>query len=145
MGFLSPAGDDISRAERDARDSAAMQRLKEGDESALEELYDRHSALMLGVARKIVRADVGIQGDAGRVLSVLVEGWKSLRPAPARDRLGDLRAPYRRRDRLGVRAGFTSVRSRSRRLAARPRPASERPAGVGIRVASPGRGLGRHR
>ena len=34
-----------------------MQRLKEGDESALQELYDRHAPLMLGVARKIVRAD----------------------------------------------------------------------------------------
>ncbi len=38
---------------------------------------------------KIVRADVGVLGDAGRVLGALVEGWKNLRPTPARERLAD--------------------------------------------------------
>jgi acetolactate synthase-1/2/3 large subunit len=38
---------------------------------------------------KVVRADIGILGDAGNVLAALVEGWKRLRPAPARARLAD--------------------------------------------------------
>ncbi len=38
---------------------------------------------------KIVRTDVGVLGDAGRVLAALIEGWKALRPAPGRERLAD--------------------------------------------------------
>jgi RNA polymerase sigma-70 factor, ECF subfamily len=75
------AGDDISRAERDARDSAAMQRLKEGDESALEELYDRHAPLMLGVARKIVRADEEAEDVVHDAFVAVVERADQFNPA----------------------------------------------------------------
>lgn len=46
-----------SRAERDAMDAIAMRRICEGDdhEAALAELYDRYSAVALGLALKIVR------------------------------------------------------------------------------------------
>jgi RNA polymerase sigma-70 factor (ECF subfamily) len=48
-------GENISRAERDALDAGAMQRILGGDESALAELYDRHAPFVLGVALKIAR------------------------------------------------------------------------------------------
>ncbi len=49
------AGEKQSRAERDALDVVAMQRVLAGDDSGLEELYDRHAPLVLGVALKILR------------------------------------------------------------------------------------------
>lgn len=44
-----------TRAERDALDARAMQRICDGDDSAVAELYDRYSAIALGMAVKIVR------------------------------------------------------------------------------------------
>src|SRR4051812_44286091 len=48
-----------SRSERDARDIEAMQRICNGDEAvvavAVADLYDRYSAMALGLALKIVR------------------------------------------------------------------------------------------
>jgi RNA polymerase sigma-70 factor (ECF subfamily) len=49
------AGDNTSRVERDALDASAMQRIVAGDDSGLEELYDRHAPFVLGVALKILR------------------------------------------------------------------------------------------
>ncbi len=49
------AGDNLSRAERDALDAGAMARIQAGDDSGLEELYDRHAPFVLGVALKILR------------------------------------------------------------------------------------------
>src|SRR5579871_2700522 len=38
---------------------------------------------------KVVRTDVGLVGDAGHVLGQLIAAWKTLRPAPGRERLAD--------------------------------------------------------
>ncbi len=46
-----------SRAERDALDAEAMRRIREGDEAAIGELYDRYSPVALGMALKIVREE----------------------------------------------------------------------------------------
>jgi RNA polymerase sigma-70 factor (ECF subfamily) len=48
-------GEDLSRAERDALDASAMAKILAGDDSGLEELYDRHAPFVLGVALKILR------------------------------------------------------------------------------------------
>lgn len=44
-----------SRSERDALDVRAMERICEGEDAAVAELYDRYSAMALGLALKIVR------------------------------------------------------------------------------------------
>lgn len=44
-----------SRSERDALDIHAMQRICAGDDGAVAEIYDRYSAMALGLALKIVR------------------------------------------------------------------------------------------
>lgn len=44
-----------SRSERDALDIHAMRRICDGDDAAVAELYDRYSAVALGLAIKIVR------------------------------------------------------------------------------------------
>lgn len=49
------AFDQQSRAERDAQDIDAMQRICEGDDRAVAWLYDRYAAMALGLALKIVR------------------------------------------------------------------------------------------
>jgi RNA polymerase sigma-70 factor (ECF subfamily) len=49
------AVDAQSRAARDARDVLAMQRICNGDDSAVAELYDDYSPMALGLALKIVR------------------------------------------------------------------------------------------
>jgi RNA polymerase sigma-70 factor, ECF subfamily len=80
MGPRMGALDNISRAERDALDASAMQRILEGDEAALEELYDRHAPLMLGVARKIVRADDDAEDVVHDAFVAVVERADQFRP-----------------------------------------------------------------
>lgn len=49
------ARDQRSRAERDAEDVRTMVRIREGEDGAIEELYDRYASMALGLALKIVR------------------------------------------------------------------------------------------
>jgi len=52
------AGGRQSRAERDALDARAMTRIREGDDAAVAEIYDRYASIAFGLALKIVRDEV---------------------------------------------------------------------------------------
>ncbi len=74
------AGDNISRAERDALDASAMQRILAGDESALAELYDRHAPFVLGVALKIARDHNEAEDVVHDAFVAIVERADQFRP-----------------------------------------------------------------
>jgi RNA polymerase sigma-70 factor (ECF subfamily) len=58
---------------REPDDQRSMQRMQDGDQSALAELYDRHSPLMYGVALRILRNET----DAEDVLQeAWVQAWR---------------------------------------------------------------------
>jgi RNA polymerase sigma-70 factor (ECF subfamily) len=55
MAGRDDAEDERGRAGRDALDALAMRRVRDGDDAALAELYDRYAPIALGLALKIVR------------------------------------------------------------------------------------------
>jgi len=73
-------GDTISRAARDALDLSAMQRILAGDDSGLEELYDRHAPLVFGVALKIVRDQSEAEDVVHDAFVTIVERADQFRP-----------------------------------------------------------------
>lgn len=75
-----PAGEKQSRAERDALDAAAMARILAGDDAALAELYDRHAALVFGVALKIVRVHDEAEDVVHDAFVAIVERADQFRP-----------------------------------------------------------------
>jgi RNA polymerase sigma-70 factor (ECF subfamily) len=74
------AGENISRAERDALDADAMQRILAGDDAALSELYDRHAPFVLGVALKIVRDQNDAEDVVHDAFIAIVERADQFRP-----------------------------------------------------------------
>ncbi len=74
------AGDNSSRAERDALDAAAMARILAGDDAALAELYDRHAPFVLGVALKIVRDQNEAEDVVHDAFIAIVERADQFRP-----------------------------------------------------------------
>jgi RNA polymerase sigma-70 factor (ECF subfamily) len=74
------AGQEISRAERDALDAAAMARILAGDDSALAELYDRHAPFVLGVALKILRDQTEAEDVVHDAFVAIVERAEQFRP-----------------------------------------------------------------
>lgn len=73
-------GDNLSRAERDALDAAAMARILAGDESGLLELYDRHSPFVLGVAVKILHDQPEAEDVVHDAFVAVVERADQFRP-----------------------------------------------------------------
>jgi RNA polymerase sigma-70 factor (ECF subfamily) len=73
-------GETISRAARDALDLSAMQRILAGDDSGLEELYDRHAPLVFGVALKIVREQSEAEDVVHDAFVTIVERADQFRP-----------------------------------------------------------------
>ncbi len=73
-------GDTISRAERDALDLVAMQRILAGDDAGLAELYDRHAPLVFGVALKIVRDQNDAEDVVHDAFVTIVERADQFRP-----------------------------------------------------------------
>jgi RNA polymerase sigma-70 factor (ECF subfamily) len=70
MALAADAG--LTPQQRDA-DTAAMQRMADGDGTALAELYDRHGRAMFSLAFRIVRD----QGDAEEVVQdVFAQAWR---------------------------------------------------------------------
>jgi RNA polymerase sigma-70 factor (ECF subfamily) len=69
-----------SRAERDAQDALAMRRICDGDDSALAELYDRYSAMALGLALKIVRDALEAEDVVHDAFVAVVERADQFRP-----------------------------------------------------------------
>ena len=74
------AGDDVSRAERDALDLGAMRRILAGDDSGLAELYDRHAAFVLGIALKITRDQNEAEDVVHDAFIAVVERADQFRP-----------------------------------------------------------------
>jgi len=74
------AGDNISRAARDALDAGAMVRIQAGDDSGLAELYDRHAPFVLGVALKIVRDQNEAEDVVHDAFIAIVERADQFRP-----------------------------------------------------------------
>jgi len=74
------AGENSSRAERDALDATAMARIVAGDDAALAELYDRHAPFILGVAVKIVRDPNEAEDVAHDAFIAIVERADQFRP-----------------------------------------------------------------
>jgi RNA polymerase sigma-70 factor (ECF subfamily) len=73
-------GENLSRADRDALDAAAMARILAGDDSALSELYDRHAAFVLGVALKILRDQTEAEDVVHDAFVAVVERADQFRP-----------------------------------------------------------------
>jgi RNA polymerase sigma-70 factor, ECF subfamily len=69
-----------SRAERDALDGEAMRRIREGDEAAIGELYDRYSPVALGMALKIVRDEGEAEDVVHDAFVAVVERADQYRP-----------------------------------------------------------------
>jgi RNA polymerase sigma-70 factor, ECF subfamily len=69
-----------TRAERDALDARVMVRICEGDDSALAELYDRHSAMALGLALRIVRDQLEAEDVVHDAFIAVVERADQFRP-----------------------------------------------------------------
>ena len=74
------AGENISRAERDALDASAMARILAGDEAALAVLYDRHAPFVLGVALKITRDQNEAEDVVHDAFVAIVERADQFRP-----------------------------------------------------------------
>jgi RNA polymerase sigma-70 factor (ECF subfamily) len=70
----------IRRAERDALDAAAMQRILGGDDSGLAELYDRHAPFALGVALRILRDPAEAEDVVHDAFVAIVERAHQFRP-----------------------------------------------------------------
>src|SRR5258708_15131321 len=70
----------MSRVERDALDAGAMQRILAGDDSGLEELYDRHAPFVLGVALKILRDQNEAEDVVHDAFVAIVERADQFRP-----------------------------------------------------------------
>lgn len=64
---------DVDRAERDALDARAIQRLCQGDEGAVGELYDRYAAVAYGLALKIIREEPEAQDVVHDAFVAIVE------------------------------------------------------------------------
>jgi RNA polymerase sigma-70 factor (ECF subfamily) len=69
-----------SRAERDALDAEAMRRIREGDEHAIGELYDRYSPVALGMALKIIREEGEAEDIVHDAFVAVVERADQYRP-----------------------------------------------------------------
>lgn len=69
-----------NRAERDALDARAMQRICDGDDSGLSELYDRYSPVALGMALKIVRDQNEAEDVVHDAFIAIVERADQYRP-----------------------------------------------------------------
>jgi RNA polymerase sigma-70 factor (ECF subfamily) len=74
------AGENSSRAERDALDAAAMARILGGDDTGLAELYDRHAPFVLGVAVKIIRDPNEAEDVVHDAFIAIVERADQFRP-----------------------------------------------------------------
>ena len=72
--------ENLSRAERDALDAAAMARILTGDDSGLSELYDRHAPFVLGVALKILRDQNEAEDVVHDAFVAVVERADQFRP-----------------------------------------------------------------
>lgn len=69
-----------TRAERDALDARAMARICEGDDGALAELYDRHAAMAVGLALRIVRDPLEAEDVVHDAFIAVVERADQFRP-----------------------------------------------------------------
>jgi len=69
MAALEPK----SRAERDALDEAALKRVLSGDDSGLEELYDRHAPFAVGVAIRILHEQTDAEDVVHDAFVAIVE------------------------------------------------------------------------
>ena len=74
------AGDPQNRAERDALDARCMRRICEGEETAVAELYDRYSPMVLGLALKIVRDALEAEDVVHDAFIAIVERADQYRP-----------------------------------------------------------------
>lgn len=74
------AGGEQSRAERDALDAGAMQRICDGDDAAVAELYDRYSPVALGLAVKIIRDPIEAEDVVHDAFVAIVERADQYRP-----------------------------------------------------------------
>ena len=79
-GRCMGGGENLSRAERDALDAAAMARILAGDDSGLSELYDRHAPLVFGVAVKILRDQNEAEDVVHDAFVAIVERADQFRP-----------------------------------------------------------------
>jgi RNA polymerase sigma-70 factor (ECF subfamily) len=69
-----------TRAERDALDARVMARICEGEEGALAELYDRHAAMAMGLALRIVRDPLEAEDVVHDAFIAVVERADQFRP-----------------------------------------------------------------
>ncbi len=74
------AVDNPKRAERDVEDARAMQLIREGDDAALAELYDRYATTALGMALKIVRDQSEAEDVVHDAFIAVVERADQFRP-----------------------------------------------------------------
>lgn len=74
------AGEQRSRAERDASDAAVMQRICDGDDAAVGDLYDRYAPMALGLALKIVRDGQEAEDVVHDAFIAIVERADQFRP-----------------------------------------------------------------
>jgi RNA polymerase sigma-70 factor (ECF subfamily) len=68
------------RAERDVEDARSMRLIREGDDAALAELYDRYAAIALGMALKIVRDQSEAEDVVHDAFIAVVERADQFRP-----------------------------------------------------------------
>src|SRR5688572_26072050 len=68
------------RAERDALDARAIQRIRGGDDAALGDLYDRYAPMALGLALKIVREPLEAEDVVHDAFVAIVERAEQYRP-----------------------------------------------------------------
>jgi RNA polymerase sigma-70 factor (ECF subfamily) len=69
-----------NRAERDAADALAMKRICAGEDAGLTELYDRYSAIAMGMALKIVRDSLEAEDVVHDAFIAIVERADQYRP-----------------------------------------------------------------
>ncbi|MDJ0786726.1 MAG: sigma-70 family RNA polymerase sigma factor [Myxococcota bacterium] len=115
-----PGGDPEAHADR-----ACIQRIQQGSEAALAELYQRHGSLMLGVATRIL----GSRADAEDLVhDVFVEAWqRASHYDAARGSVRSwllMRARSRALDRL---RSLAVVRRHASEVAAEPKPEPAEP------------------
>jgi RNA polymerase sigma-70 factor (ECF subfamily) len=112
-----------------ASDRALVERLSNGDEHALGELYDRHAGLVLALARAIVGTEAEAEDVAEEVFIQLWTGAERFDPERGAVRSW-LAAMARSR-------ALDHVRARERRSSAHARAAARDPEGVAVDLSEP--------